>query len=60
MIAVVGDGASIASIALQERHGFSRVGTLRAVGYKHGRWLDSVLLQRALGGGDAAPSLLAP
>jgi phosphinothricin acetyltransferase len=55
MIAVVGDSASTASIALHERHGFSRVGTLRSVGHKHGRWLDSVLLQRALGSGDTAP-----
>jgi L-amino acid N-acyltransferase YncA len=55
MIAVVGDSASIASIRLHERHGFSLVGTLRSVGYKHGRWLDSVLLQRTLGSGDLAP-----
>jgi phosphinothricin acetyltransferase len=55
MIAVVGDSASIASIRLHERQGFSRIGTLRSVGYKHGRWLDSVLLQRALGSGDRAP-----
>jgi phosphinothricin acetyltransferase len=58
MIAVVGDAASTASIALHERHGFSRVGTLRSVGHKHGRWLDSVLLQRALGSGDTAPPSL--
>ena len=55
MIAVVGDSASIASIRLHERHGFSQVGTLRSVGYKHGRWLDSVLLQRTLGCGDVTP-----
>jgi L-amino acid N-acyltransferase YncA len=55
MIAVVGDSASIPSIRLHERHGFSRVGTLHAVGYKHGRWLDSVLLQRALGSGASVP-----
>jgi phosphinothricin acetyltransferase len=34
------------------------VGTLRSVGHKHGRWLDSVLLQRALGSGDTAPPSL--
>ncbi len=55
MIAVVGDSASVPSIRLHERHGFRCVGTLRSVGYKHGRWLDSVLLQRALGRGDSAP-----
>ena len=54
MVAVVGDSANTASIKLHERHGFQRVGVLRSVGYKHGRWLDSVLLQRALGAGDEA------
>lgn len=58
MVAVVGDSASVASIALHERHGFSRVGALRSVGHKHGRWLDSVLLQRALGRGDTTPPSL--
>ena len=55
MIAVVGDSGNLASIRLHERAGFRRVGVLRSVGYKHGRWLDTVLLQRALGEGDAAP-----
>jgi L-amino acid N-acyltransferase YncA len=35
--------------------GFLRVGTLRSVGYKQGRWVDSVLMQRPLGAGDATP-----
>ncbi|PWC29413.1 GNAT family N-acetyltransferase [Teichococcus aestuarii] len=55
MIAVVGDSDNIASIRLHEAMGFTLVGTLRSVGRKHGRWLDSVLLQRALGEGDATP-----
>ncbi|HUN48153.1 MAG TPA: GNAT family N-acetyltransferase [Stellaceae bacterium] len=55
MIAVVGDSGNSASIGLHERAGFRRVGVLRSVGYKHGRWLDSVLLQRALGAGDGSP-----
>ncbi len=55
MIAVVGDSANTSSIRLHERHGFRLVGTLRAVGYKHGQWLDTVLLQRALGPGDTTP-----
>lgn len=55
MVAIVGDSANRASIRLHERHGFCLVGTLRSVGYKHGRWLDTVLLQRALGAGDSAP-----
>jgi L-amino acid N-acyltransferase YncA len=55
MIAVVGDSANLASIRLHERCGFERIGTFRSVGYKHGRWLDSVLLQRSLGPGDTVP-----
>jgi L-amino acid N-acyltransferase YncA len=53
MIAVIGDSAQIASIVAHERAGFSHVGTLRSVGFKHARWLDTVLMQRALGDGDA-------
>lgn len=55
MVAVVGDSGNIASIRVHERLGFRPVGVLRSVGFKHGRWLDTVLLQRALGAGDAAP-----
>ncbi len=55
MIAVVGDSGNLASIRLHERSGFRLVGVLHAVGYKQGRWLDSVLLQRALGDADTAP-----
>jgi L-amino acid N-acyltransferase YncA len=54
MIAVIGDSAQIGSIALHERAGFSNVGTLRSVGFKHGKWLDTVLMQRALGEGDTS------
>jgi L-amino acid N-acyltransferase YncA len=55
MIAVIGDSAQTPSIAVHERAGFTHIGTLRAVGFKHGRWLDTVLMQRALGSGDATP-----
>jgi phosphinothricin acetyltransferase len=55
MVAVVGDSDNLASIRLHERAGFQLVGVLRSVGYKHGRWLDTVLLQRALGAGDGTP-----
>jgi phosphinothricin acetyltransferase len=55
MVAVVGDSANTASIRLHEALGFRRVGVLRDVGYKHGVWLDSVLLQRSLGPGSATP-----
>jgi L-amino acid N-acyltransferase YncA len=53
MIAVIGDSAQIGSIALHERAGFRHIGTLRSVGFKHGKWLDTVLMQRALGEGDS-------
>lgn len=55
MVAVVGDSANEASIRLHEQLGFRRVGVLRDVGYKHGVWLDSVLLQRSLGPGSSTP-----
>jgi phosphinothricin acetyltransferase len=52
MIAVIGDSAQTASIALHSAAGFRHVGVLPSTGFKHGRWLDSVLMQRALGSGD--------
>ena len=55
MIGVIGDSASTGSIRLHESTGFRRVGVLEAVGYKHGRWLDTVLMQRDLGVGSAGP-----
>jgi len=55
MVAVIGDSGHAASIALHAAHGFRTVGTLTGVGYKHGRWLDSVLMQRALGDGIETP-----
>jgi phosphinothricin acetyltransferase len=51
MIAVIGDSAQTASIALHRAAGFGLAGTLESVGFKFGRWLDSVLMQRALGSG---------
>ena len=51
IIAVIGDSANHASIRLHEKFGFQRVGLLPAVGYKFGRWVDSVLMQRDVGGG---------
>jgi L-amino acid N-acyltransferase YncA len=53
MIAVIGDSANAASIALHAAIGFRLVGTLRSVGFKHGRWLDTVMMQRPLGSADA-------
>ena len=53
MLAVIGDRANRASVALHLSLGFTEVGTFRAVGFKFGRWVDSVLMQRALGPGDS-------
>jgi L-amino acid N-acyltransferase YncA len=55
MIAVIGDSANAASIALHAAIGFRLVGTLQSVGFKHGRWLDTVVMQRPLGSAAATP-----
>jgi L-amino acid N-acyltransferase YncA len=52
MIAIIGDSGNAASIALHRRLGFQLVGTLTSVGFKLGRWVDTVLMQRTLGVGD--------
>jgi phosphinothricin acetyltransferase len=49
LIAVVGDSGNVGSIKLHARFGFREVGTLRSVGFKLGRWVDTVLMQRPLG-----------
>ena len=49
MLAVIGDRANLGSIALHRRFGFELAGTLRSVGFKCGRWVDTPILQRALG-----------
>lgn len=54
MIAVIGDSGNAGSIALHAALGFAHVGTLASVGFKFGRWVDSVLMQRALGDGEDA------
>jgi phosphinothricin acetyltransferase len=58
IIAVIGDSPTQASsVALHRAAGFVMAGTLAAVGFKFGRWLDTVLMQRALGeGGDTPPA----
>ena len=52
LIAVIGDSGNAASINLHASAGFLRAGTLRSVGFKFGRWVDSVIMQRPLGPGD--------
>lgn len=49
MVAVIGDSGNFGSIAVHRRLGFEQIGTLKAVGYKFGRWVDTVVMQRPLG-----------
>jgi L-amino acid N-acyltransferase YncA len=49
VLAVIADTGEPASLALHRRCGFTDAGRLREVGYKHGRWVDTLLLQRVLG-----------
>ena len=55
MVAVIGDTDNSASIGLHEVCGFARVGMLPSVGFKFGRWVDSVLMQRGLAAADRSP-----
>jgi L-amino acid N-acyltransferase YncA len=52
MVAMIGDRHNHASLALHAAQGFKPTGTLTSTGWKHGRWLDTVLMQRPLGAGD--------
>jgi phosphinothricin acetyltransferase len=57
MIAVIGDSANAGSIGVHTRTGFQMIGTHPNVGFKFGRWLDTVMMQRALGdGADTLPA----
>jgi len=55
MLALIGDQGNVASIALHASLGFRRIGTLQSVGFKHGRWLDVVVMQRPLGSANSLP-----
>jgi phosphinothricin acetyltransferase len=55
LIAVIGDSGNTASIALHHGCGFTQVGVLAGCGWKFGRWLDVVLMQRAIGAGQNTP-----
>lgn len=61
MLAIIGDSDNSGSIGLHRSLGFHLIGTLQAVGFKHGRWLDTVLMQRELGSGcNSLPSAPGP
>ncbi len=55
MVAVIGDSGNAASIGLHAAFGFHHAGMLPAIGWKHGRWVDSILMTRPLGQGAATP-----
>jgi phosphinothricin acetyltransferase len=55
MVAVIGDSSNAPSIELHRRCGFQMAGVLPSIGWKHGRWVDSVLMTRRLGAGDQSP-----
>jgi phosphinothricin acetyltransferase len=54
MVAVIGDSRQYASISLHRSAGFTFCGTIHSVGYKFGRWLDSVIMELPLGEGDTS------
>jgi phosphinothricin acetyltransferase len=56
MVAVIGDSANTPSIQLHARLGFRHAGRVEHVGWKFGRWLDVVFMQRALGAGAGIPA----
>jgi phosphinothricin acetyltransferase len=55
MIAIIGDSGNLPSIRLHEKVGFRHAATLQAVGFKFGRWVDTVIMQLGLGAGDGRP-----
>lgn len=56
MLAVIGDANNVASVRVHRALGFEHAGELKASGWKFGRWLDVLLMQRALGLGDRSPA----
>jgi phosphinothricin acetyltransferase len=60
LIAVIGDSANAGSIGVHRALGFTPVGVLQSCGWKFGRWLDVVLMEKALGAGDTAPAADTP
>ncbi|MEM1365177.1 MAG: N-acetyltransferase family protein [Pseudomonadota bacterium] len=55
MVAVIGDSANVGSILVHAKCGFEEVGVFKNVGFKFGRWLDVVFMQRRLGDGGNTP-----
>ena len=55
LIAVIGDSANAGSIGVHRALGFEHAGMIKSCGWKFGRWLDIVLMERSLGQGDTTP-----
>lgn len=55
MMAVIGNSENLASLRLHQSLGFKTIGHLTGVGYKHGRWLNTIMMQLTLGEGDTTP-----
>lgn len=53
LIAVIGDSANVGSVGVHRKAGFAQVGVLQSCGWKFGRWLDVVLMDKTLGDGDS-------
>jgi L-amino acid N-acyltransferase YncA len=53
MVAIIGDSGNAPSIGLHARAGFNHVGIIPSCGFKHGRWLDQVIMEMPLGTGDS-------
>lgn len=53
-MAIIGNSENLASIRLHEHLGFRKVGVFKSVGFKHGRWLDTGIMQREMGEGAAS------
>lgn len=52
MVAVIGDSANAGSIGVHKSRGFNMIGTMPGTGFKHGRWVDTVMMQRPINGGN--------
>jgi phosphinothricin acetyltransferase len=56
LIAVIGDSGNAGSIGVHKAQGFSQVGIFKSCGWKFGRWLDIVLMEKFIGAGDSTPA----
>lgn len=55
LIAVIGDSGNAGSIGVHRAAGFTPAGTLKSCGWKFGRWLDIVIMERTVGEADRTP-----